>query len=85
MHISPFFWTRKTRRFPQILPFGPQPRLSPGSDGFLQMVSELALPGATSTRPWVSHLWRKQDCELVLFSLVPAALGTRGVGMARRT
>lgn len=48
------------------------------------MVSELELPGAASTRPWVSHLWRKQDCELLLFSLVPGALGTHGVGMARR-
>lgn len=52
--------------FSQIppIPCPPTPRPSPGisgvSGGFLQLVSVWAVPGAASTRPWSSHLWRKE-------------------------
>ena len=39
---------------------GPSPGISGVSDGFLHLVSDWLVPGAASTRPWSSHLWRKE-------------------------
>lgn len=39
---------------------GPSPGISGVSIGFLQLVSVVVVPGTTSTRPWSSHLWRKE-------------------------
>lgn len=49
-------------RYPHPVPLspGPSPGISGVSDGFLQLVSVWLVPGAASTRPWSSHLWRKE-------------------------
>lgn len=49
-------------RYPHLIPStpGPLPGISGISGGFLQLVSDWAVPGTASTRPWSSHLWRKE-------------------------
>lgn len=64
-----FFRQEKVGIFPDtpnLMPLspGPSPGISGASGSFLQLVSDLAVPGSLSTRPWSSHLWRKGEAQV---------------------